>query len=256
MNEQLIKAIDALPILKEISDSRTYISIIDSNGIIQGFSIPKGETPKMQIGSRFSDPSGAFDEVLRTGKKKYNRLPKEVMGSTIEGILIPIKDEHQVVGVLTYTHAVEEKEHILNMTSDFKDSVAKIDDTISEVITGYRNIVSMIDELNKDVSNVLISIEEASEVAERISKNASRSNILALNASIEAARSGEAGRGFAVVATEMGTLSKDSGSSAKEIDNVLTEVSKLLDVIASSLSITSNEANKNLKNLISFAANN
>ena len=62
-----------------------------------------------------------------------------------------------------------------------------------------------------------------------------------MNASIEAARSGEAGRGFAVVATEMGKLAKDSGDSASEIktslDAVNTELSGVITEISSANTI-------------------
>ena len=73
-----------------------------------------------------------------------------------------------------------------------------------------------------------------------INSNASRSNILALNASIEAARSGEAGRSFAVVATEMGKLANDSGNSAKEIQSTLNTIREDLLSIVSSIKEASN----------------
>ena len=56
-----------------------------------------------------------------------------------------------------------------------------------------------------------------------------------MNASIEAARSGEAGRGFSVVANEMGKLAKSSGDSAGEIqetlDNIVTHLEQVIDAI-------------------------
>ena len=82
----------------------------------------------------------------------------------------------------------------------------------------------MLEEMDSMTSSVESDVHNAVEVVNKISSNASRSNILALNASIEAARSGENGRGFAVVATEMGKLANDSGSSATEIKNTLADM--------------------------------
>ncbi len=70
------------------------------------------------------------------------------------------------------------------------------------------------DEINKEVS----SINEAIEVIDQI---AFQTNILSLNAAVEAATAGEAGKGFAVVAQEVRNLASRSAEAAKEIKNIV-----------------------------------
>ena len=70
------------------------------------------------------------------------------------------------------------------------------------------------------------SVEKISEAVKLIASIATRTNLLSLNASIEAARAGEAGKGFAVVATEISKLAEQTNSSAKIIEEIISDLSE------------------------------
>lgn len=235
MNAEVKKVIDVLPVMRQFVDKRSYLSVMDDAGIIQGYSTPAGERPLMKVGERLDDPTGAYDEVMRTGKSKVNYLPEEVMGEAFEGVLVPIKDVGQTVGCLIYTHSANTKDQVKNMTTQFKESVTDINDSISQVVSGFENMFENLKIVDEKTTAVEQDVNAATAVVSKINGNASHSNILALNASIEAARSGAAGRGFAVVATEMGKLANDSGSSAKEIDATLSTITQHLEDINNSI---------------------
>ncbi|MDE7252360.1 MAG: hypothetical protein K2O32_05380 [Acetatifactor sp.] len=249
MNAVLQKFVDVLPIVRNMVNENSYITVLDTEGTVMGFAIPEGERPMCPVGSHFEDPTGAFEEVIRTGGKRYNRLPKEVMGAAFEGILVPIKDGGHVVGCAVYSFCVESKEQVISMTQDFKSSVVDIRDSISDIIDGITDISDKLDDMGTKADTVENTVGEATEVVQEIRRNASKSNILGLNASIEAARSGEAGKGFAVVAAEMGKLSNDSGQSAKEISEKLSDVENNLRNMIESSTIANNVAKGHLDNI-------
>ena len=242
VNQQLEYYVDALPTIKQMFEKDVYITVIDSDGVIVGYSIPDGEKPIMSVGQRFNDPSGMLDRVLRTGRAQHNRLAKEVMGESFEGELVPIKDGNEVVGCITCTYSVDVREQMADITDKFQKSVANVSTSLQELVEGMEHLFQMLTEMDSMTSSVDADVHNAVEVVNKISSNASRSNILALNASIEAARSGENGRGFAVVATEMGKLANDSGSSATEIKNTLHTIMEHLVSIISSVKEASNFA--------------
>lgn len=235
MNEKLKNIIDNLDVIRQLYDKELIISVMDTDRVIQGVSLPKGMPQSAEIGSVFEDPTGILDEVLKKGITKHNYLPREVMGFAVEGNLVPIKDGGQVVGCLVCSYSVEDREKIKGIATEFQESITEIDNSIQGVIRGIENLFNMLAEMNQMTSNVEEDVNGAANVVNKISSNASRSNMLALNASIEAARSGESGRGFAVVATEMGKLAKDSGSSTAEIKTTLDVIASHLDVIINSI---------------------
>lgn len=217
INPVLQQAIDALPMFYKMLDDSAFLTIFDSEGTVVANECPRGIAQPKPIGSHLDDPTGALDEVIRFGKKKYNKIPKEVLGEEYEGYLTPIKDGGEVVGVISYTHSVAEMATVKGVAEEFKAAMNDISDALEQISQGVDNMNEILGKVNEEASEVTSDVEKTSNVVTKITENAGRSGILALNASIEAARSGEAGRGFAVVATEMSKLSNDSSASSKEI---------------------------------------
>lgn len=249
LNEKVKKTVDLLPLVRQMFEYEVYICVMDAEGVIQGFSLPEGVVPQYRVGEPFHDSSGAYQEVLRTGQPKHNYLPKEVMGEAFEGILVPIKEDEKVVGCIICTHSAEKKEQMADATVKFQESMNSIDTAIQTVVNGISDLSKMMADMSDMTNNVEGDVHNTVEVVNKISSNASRSNILALNASIEAARSGENGRGFAVVADQMGELAKDSGNSATEIKATLNTITEHLYSIISSIKEASEVAKKHLENV-------
>lgn len=85
---------------------------------------------------------------------------------------------------------------------------------ISQTAQEVKNVGTTIEELNERVNDILGMVDVIKSVADQ-------TNLLALNAAIEAARAGEQGRGFAVVADEVRSLAKRTQQSTQEISNVV-----------------------------------
>ena len=103
------------------------------------------------------------------------------------------------------------------------------------------NGASVIAETTKNIEEVYESSEKIKSITKTIEDIAFQTNILALNASVEAARAGDQGRGFAVVASEVRNLAQNSQSSAKNItlliENIYEKINRSAETARESQSI-------------------
>ena len=113
------------------------------------------------------------------------------------------------------------------------EAINKVSATVLETAEKIRNL--------KDKSN------EISGSAGLIAEVADQTNLLALNAAIEAARAGEHGRGFAVVADEVRKLAERTGQTTAQITNMISDIQKEIEVTVAAMEQTLPQVEKGLE---------
>ncbi|KAB8029929.1 methyl-accepting chemotaxis protein [Fluviispira multicolorata] len=114
-----------------------------------------------------------------------------------------------------------------------KKAIETMVHSISNIKASNINVLKEVIEGNKRISEIVKVIAEIENKTKIIDEIVFQTKILSFNASVEAARAGEHGRGFSIVAEEVGNLAQMSGSSSKEIsemlDNSVGKVKKIID---------------------------
>jgi hypothetical protein len=114
-------------------------------------------------------------------------------------------------------------------------TVATISDDVTQTAIVAQRAVQEANDTASVIAQLGTSSERIGAVSELIASIADQTNLLALNATIEAARAGEAGRGFSVVADEVKSLAQQTGTSASEIGQLITQVRQEVDASISSM---------------------
>ena len=113
---------------------------------------------------------------------------------------------------------------IRGLADKVKDSTNSASEGLNKLQESNIEVARVTDEIADAISGTSESADKIKEAANLITSIAGQTNLLSLNASIEAARAGDAGRGFAIVAPEISELSEKSNQAAVEIQNIINEL--------------------------------
>ncbi|MBE5961631.1 MAG: methyl-accepting chemotaxis protein [Lachnospiraceae bacterium] len=242
--KKLQELIEFLPLVPQLTGMNPTMSVFNKEGILLKYFKSSDMPADLPEGYRIQDPNDALYEVMRTGKCMHNILPKEVFGIPVEGNIVPVKENGEIVGAIIFSYQVKDNAMINEQSEEIKKTVKEIIHSLSSVMAEVTGLTAELEGVQKRTNNLGDKVGNARNVISNIQASATKSNILALNASIEAARAGQAGAGFAVVAGEMGKLAKTNAESATEIQGTLTEMFDEMHNVTDSI----NDAVKTAKN--------
>lgn len=237
------------PIVTELFPEGAFIYMSDLTKIMYVQGSQKFSLSNMQVGYELKETDIAY-QTIHTGKSQTREVGAERYGVPVYITNYPLYDEEDsgknIVATLGVVVPKGNSGKLKGMSENLSGNLGAISKTIEHLALNAASINDNEQILYNSISSVSEILFQIDKVTEFISNVANQSNMLGLNASIEATRAGEVGKGFAVVANEIRKLSNQSKETVPQIrrltEDIQTKIKEINERCKQSLQASEEQA--------------
>ncbi|HEY3426981.1 MAG TPA: methyl-accepting chemotaxis protein [Negativicutes bacterium] len=214
-----------MPYLNELYNSDVAVTLADLEKTIL-YKPGKKIELKGKVGLPLVEGTAVY-KAVHEGRRTVVKVDKALYGVAYIATAIPVfNDKQEVIGAACVLESVDRQEELTDLAAKLTDSISILASTTEEISAQTQEISAVSKTVTKLVQESEARVGETNQVIGLIKTFADQTNLLGLNAAIEAARVGEQGRGFGVVAEEIRKLAANSSESIKNIDEIIKNVQR------------------------------
>lgn len=178
-------------------------------------------SPAFDLGVRAGDPikeGTVVAAAMATKKPAKKTMDRSVFGIPYIAIAVPVFDDKgSVIGGMVCCTSTDKQNKLAASAEELSAMTEELSSTAEQFARGAEALASANQEILHELKTLDSQMAEISQVNKVISQISGQTNLLGLNAAIEAAHAGQHGLGFSVVANEVRRLANESQTSANEV---------------------------------------
>lgn len=221
----LDKFLVVLPLVHRAFDGEIGIALTDTEKFLMYH-----PAKNLDFATKLNTPpfrEGSAVDILMRKKLPYlkQNMDKKLHGFPYRVMVVAISnDQEETIGSIVISQSLDHQATLKEMAADLLNNLSTLASTSEEVTAQAEDITGFTRILAEQAKESQKQVVETNHVLGFIKDIANQTNLLGLNAAIEAARVGEQGRGFGVVAEEIRKLATNSTESIAKINTILSGI--------------------------------